>query len=319
MIPGVRNWKWNYSNLLLVIKFFKIESVITRGVFANFLALKLRDSQHINKVVFDARGAYAAEWREFNFGVSESFVSKVFKLEEQAIKKSDFRISVSNQLIDYWEKAYNYKGNIHVDYEIIPCTLSSQFLNVNINDALTRKELNIPEQVVVLVYSGSASGWQSIDSWINYLEQLLNKNEDVFVLFLTEKNENIDKFIRKHKFAKQIFVTPDLVPQYLSIADYGLLIRDENITNKVSSPVKFSEYLSCGLDVIISKHIGDYSSFVKDEKCGIVLENYSDLSTIFLSKKTIEDKLKNKNIALKYFEKGVYKNEYLNVLSKLKV
>jgi hypothetical protein len=319
MVPGVKNWKWNYALFFLIVKLFNIKSVIARGVFANHLAIKLREKKHISKVVFDSRGAYAAEWREFDFGVSENFINEVLKLEQKAVLASDFRISVSNALIKYWEKEFQYEGKRHEDYEIIPCTLSSQFLNINFNDTQIRKELNIPEQAIVIVYSGSTSGWQSIDSWIDHLEKLTENNSNIYVLFLTNKNKRVEDLCRKSTQIKQVFVSPEMVPKYLSIADYGLLIRDENTTNKVSSPVKFAEYLSCGLDVIISKGIGDYTFFIEINNCGMVLQSYSNLKTAVLSKKTIPEKQINRDLALKYFTKEAFEKEYLKLLFKLKV
>jgi len=40
------------------------------------------------------------------------------------------------------------------------------------------------------------------------------------------------------------------VTKYLNAVDFAVVWRDNNIVNKVASPVKFSEYVCTGLPVI---------------------------------------------------------------------
>jgi hypothetical protein len=63
----------------------------------------------------------------------------------------------------------------------------------------------------------------------------------------------------------------------LDIADYGILLREKSITNKVASPVKCAKYLSRGLKVLISPEIGDYSDWVKNNDLGFIIEIESQL------------------------------------------
>ena len=49
-------------------------------------------------------------------------------------------------------------------------------------------------------------------------------------------------------------------------------MRHDSITNRVSSPVKFGEYLQAGLKILISNHIGDYSRLVQENKLGLVIK-----------------------------------------------
>ena len=72
---------------------------------------------------------------------------------------------------------------------------------------------------------------------------------------------------------KELF--PSQVSKYLGVGNYGLLIREKSITNLVASPVKFAEYLACGLNVIISEGIGDYSEFVAAHGCGQLVNEFS--------------------------------------------
>jgi len=40
------------------------------------------------------------------------------------------------------------------------------------------------------------------------------------------------------------------MPLYLNSADAAIIWRDKSIVNKVASPVKFSEFICCGLPII---------------------------------------------------------------------
>ena len=66
----------------------------------------------------------------------------------------------------------------------------------------------------------------------------------------------------------QFCVSEQEIPNLLMCGDYGLLLREESVTNKVASPIKFAEYLACGLGIIITPNIGDYSSYVINNNCG---------------------------------------------------
>ena len=61
---------------------------------------------------------------------------------------------------------------------------------------------------------------------------------------------------------------------HLNAMDISLLLRDNSILNRVSSPTKFSEYLINGLPVITTQYVGDFSEQVIKHKLGFVLSNY---------------------------------------------
>jgi hypothetical protein len=56
--------------------------------------------------------------------------------------------------------------------------------------------------------------------------------------------------LNDHDF-RIIKVPHEAVPAHLNAADIGFLIRDDCVVNRVASPTKLGEYLSCGLPVIV--------------------------------------------------------------------
>ena len=77
----------------------------------------------------------------------------------------------------------------------------------------------------------------------------------------------------------------------LSAADFGLLLRENNIVNNVASPTKFAEYLMAGLPVIISNGIGDFSYFVRFKNVGICIDSHIDKGIELLDKKFLKIEL----------------------------
>lgn len=304
MVPGIKRWRWNRC----LLKFLKVlhqpEVIIGRSVLATQLAMRSKKTNQ--RVVYDGRGAIAAEWKEYKVVNEPKLLSEIEKLEHSAIHDSDFRIAVSGQLVEYWKMTYGYRGSEHI---VIPCTLNAIFEHMEINDQRItgqRKAIGLKEEDTVFVYSGSLAGWQSFDLLYGFVSPLLISNSNFKLLFLSERDLHISKL--ELEFPAQIVcrkVQPEEVPAYLFCGDYGLLIRDESTTNKVASPVKFAEYLASGLKVVISEQLGDYTDFVKTHKCG-----YTYTEAFPLVKLSLQEKMQTRNLALKFFTKNAYRNTY---------
>jgi glycosyltransferase involved in cell wall biosynthesis len=235
---------------------------------------------------------------------SHEISSTMESLEKDALMHSHFRIAVSEKLVEYWKEKYNYVSNLHV---IIPCTISGKKEVGSGQPEDVRTKLGIKENEILLVYSGSASGWQSLNLLEDYLSAALKKNSFLKILLLTKPPSGINL---KDKFQDRViylWVEPEKVSEYLTASDYGLLIRESSVTNSVCSPVKFAEYLAAGLPVIISENIGDFSIFVKDNNCGFIA---SEIKWESLKRPSSEEKSRIQEVAELHFSKEVYKEFY---------
>ncbi len=277
MLPRMTAFGVNRFILLLILLITGERSIIARNVLACRMALQLKKLLRL-KVCFDGRGAIAAEWNEYKVVPFPEWKQLIHEWEKQCVLDSDWRIGVSNQLVQYWKEKYGFSSE---NFTVIPCTLNSDFKATvldekNITDA--RSKMGFTEQDIVLVYSGSTAGWQSFDLLHGFLQRVLTNQQQVKVLFLSEKDKNVDAL--KDEFPQRIFqkfVKHHEVTSVLTSCDYGILLREKSVTNKVAAPTKFAEYLSAGLPVLISEEIGDYSEFVKKHQCGMVLNNEDSL------------------------------------------
>jgi len=302
MFPKLGNWKWNIYLLALIFIFFRTKKIIARGPYAASLALSLKKAGIIKWVCFDSRGASAAEMNEYNVTNDPKIKKNIFFIEKNAVINSDFRIAVSLALVKYWNDTFAYNGKEHV---IIPCTLNSgvfkNYPSLSVTSK-TRNELGFREEDIVLVYSGSSAGWQSLKLVDIFLYNQMTQKKNIKVVFLVKdlpigmrimndyKNRIVCMWMKEAK-----------VPDVLSSCDYGILLREKSVTNKVSSPVKFAEYLSCGLKIIISNEIGDYTEFVRVNDCGFVLHDMNQ--SLHLSPIPYIEKQKLNLLAVNNFSK----------------
>ena len=310
MLPRMTSFGFNTLMLFFVLLFLNQRSVIARNVLAARIALRLKSILKL-KVCFDGRGAIAAEWNEYQVVPLQEWKNSIHTWEKLVVLNVDFRIAVSEELVKYWNERYGYSENKHV---VIPCTLNTSFRpeilkQEEIENA--RKKMKFDADDIVLVYSGSTAGWQSFDLLQGFLQKIINNNKNIKVLFLSEKDKNVDQL--KAEFPDKIFQTfvkHSEVSGILKSCDIGILIREKSVTNQVASPTKFAEYLSAGLPVIISEGIGDYTSFVKQNDCGWVL----DESPLQMNRLNISERNRLLQLVNDHFTKKSHNASYTNLI-----
>jgi hypothetical protein len=188
-------------------------------------------------IIADIRGAVCEEIRDF---LQMHEIPKMFKLFTvrkalQALPKCAAVSCVSEQLKRYLIERVPLKSDhLHINF----CCADNSFVYSPEYRNKIRTELGFTEQDRVIVFSaGSDFGWQNSDSIISQIPQCYK------ILLLTKKVVCDKRVVSRYvKFSE--------MPGYLSAADFGLMFRRQHIVNTVASPIKFSEYLCCGLPVI---------------------------------------------------------------------
>ncbi|MGV3637314.1 MAG: glycosyltransferase, partial [Flavobacteriales bacterium] len=242
MVPKMRFWRWNALMLALVCLALRPSGIMARGVFATWMAQRMRALKLVRKVCFDGRGAYAAEWEEYRLIDDDALIAQFRPLEKAAIHASDFRLAVSHALVQHWRERYGWTGDRYV---VVPCTLGADHIRIARRSGAQRP---YGEEDVVVVYSGSTAGWQSFEMLQRILVPLLEQQPQVKVLFLSKTDANNKALQARFPGRVEVqWARPDEVPGILSSGDHGLLIREDTITNQVASPTKFAEYLAAGM------------------------------------------------------------------------
>lgn len=313
MFPKLKNWRINIFLLGLVIALTGEEKVMARGPFACALANKLKQEGKLKKVIFDARGAYYAEFSEYLFPNDFDFIAEVESIERDCVIESDYRLAVSRKLVEYWQDQFNYHGH---DFTIIPCTISDDFETILITPEKiqqARINLGFSETDVVLVYSGSSAGWQSFDLVDSWLHKLMGQQPNVKLLLLARDFPSDSEVIQvfPDRVIKK-WVAAAEVPAFLMACDYGLLIRESSGTNKVASPVKLAEYLSCGLKVIVSEEIGDYSQLIIENDFGF---HYKNWQNEILLRPELNTRMSISRFAIDNLSKSKFNSQYESIFT----
>jgi glycosyltransferase involved in cell wall biosynthesis len=279
MVPRAHNWRVNWIWLWLACRLLRPEGIIGRGIFSTALALRMRRRGLVAQVCFDARAAYGAEWREYRVVDDDRLIAECMDLERQVVAEADLRMAVSRALVDHWRASLGYAGRRHI---VIPCTLGrSVEPAVAAPVAPFRNELGWGDDAVVLVYSGTSVGWQSLERAEAVMAPWLQACATGRVLFLCPSHPVIDRLMQRFPGRiAQRWVAQTAVRSHLLACDFGVLIREEAITNRVASPTKFAEYLAAGLPVLISPHVGDFSDMVQGSELGLVLADDAKLPTV---------------------------------------
>jgi len=307
MVPQMKRWKQNTAILAWVCRLLRPSGLICRGPFATWMAFRMRERGLTNKVCFDGRGAYAAEWEEYRIIDDDALIAQFRPLENEAVNQSNVRIAVSQALVDHWRKRYGYAGQAHV---VVPCTLGK---DVECAEPLFVERI---EATVRLVYSGSTAGWQSFDLLKPLLTQVLDTQPNIQVLFLSKRDLNNSALEAAYPGRVAVkWLDHAQVAAALAECDHGIMVRERTITNRVASPTKFAEYLSSGLRVITNEGLGDFSALVPTHDLGLVVQAGKPLPVLKQVSRTERERLRA--FALKQFTKSAHDASYRTVLKAL--
>jgi hypothetical protein len=139
--------------------------------------------------------------------------------------------------------------------------------------ASARAELRVDGRALLVAYSGTLAAWQMPEASIRLFKALTDLRSDARLFFLTPDEDAARAALAAAKVKDAIVKSapPGETARLLCAADYGLLLRQDDTVNRVACPVKFGEYLACGVRPILAPHIGDQSEVCRSADLGIVV------------------------------------------------
>jgi len=224
------------------------------------------------KLICDLGGLIADERVSAGIWGKKSFAYKVSKiLEKISIEYCDHVIVVSNTFKEYLLERYKINS-----IEVIPSCVNENrfFFDIEKREKM-RNRFNLNDKIVI-VFSGSFAPWDLSEKIIDYFEKLKNKITNAHFLILTINKEKILEMALNRGLKKNDFTLLSLpfdeVPEYLLMGDIALLFRSNSIVHRVGSPMKFAEYLACGLPIIGNDGLGELCKVVEDNKVGAIVD-----------------------------------------------
>lgn len=177
----------------------------------------------------------------------------------------------------------------HIDHQIgracavvIPSCYDPERFSVDRSWRKTmRREMRAGDKDRVLCYSGGTAPWQRIEEILVLFEQVAHLTQHVRFVVLTPDPDAFSGTIASSPHCDRYVVKScphHQVARYLSGCDAGIIMRYDTVVNNVASPIKVAEYLACGLPLVMTKGIGDYSDDLPKRDIGLLLDETADLA-----------------------------------------
>ncbi|WP_133303037.1 hypothetical protein [Cupriavidus lacunae] len=204
------------------------------------------------KLIYWCQGVVAAEMRLS--GDRWHRILAMHLLETYAILRADAVLAVSTQMANYWRGRLSRKSEVYV----VPCAPRTGII-----PGIVRRPMSF-------CYVGGASPWQCIGKMLEIFQKIQECAPDCTLTVVTRDVDEFRSELQRAGLANShsICITTlngaDELSDFLSGIEFGFLLRDPHLVNAVSSPIKFGEYISCGVTPIISEGIGDYSEILRN-------------------------------------------------------
>lgn len=168
-------------------------------------------------------------------------------------------------------------GAIRTGVDCEKCYFSEQIRNEY------RKKLKL-ENKFVMIYIGNAYySWQNVLRTIEIFKLIKKQvTENAFLILLIRQQDHsiVKEFIEQLNPSDDEYILTQVdheeIPKYLNASDIGMLLRHKHMMNEVASPGKFDEYVACGLPVLMTEGISNFSEKLSKTDYGIVLRDMDD-------------------------------------------
>jgi glycosyltransferase involved in cell wall biosynthesis len=270
----------------------------TRGEIIAWHLSKILSNEYHKNIIPDVRGANIEEIEEFS-GLNK--IARLLKIinNKKAVRNLNkfSKISaISNSLKEYLITNYGIDTK---KLFITPCLAGTDFRFDESKREYIRKEFNlIREDKLIVFSSGGTANWQNNEVLIMLAEKGLK------VLNLSKKEINHKNIVNK-------FISYSEMPAYLNAADVAIIWRDKSIVNKVASPVKFSEYICCGLPVIANESVDMISEYITKHSCGILIDSLENINLKDIKDLNLKDCAKISEEGILNFGIDTIVNDYL--------
>jgi glycosyltransferase involved in cell wall biosynthesis len=261
-----RHGRLFYPEITRLARERRIRIVHAHNLYSAALALTGRPFWRY-KVVVDLHGRIPEEYVALGKGGSTSR-RVLTALERWTVTRADHVAVVSERLRDYLLRTYPIPPD---RVSVIPCCADAARFNW---DSARRKQARQRlglDGKLVCVHLGSFSDWYDPDVIVGAFRQIRDRRPSAHLLVVALDASAAAESLRQRLPEGAYSVTSVShaeVPALLNAADLAFLLLPERPNIEVSSPTKFSEYLNCGLPVVISPGVGDFSALVERESAG---------------------------------------------------
>jgi len=260
-----------YADLRRIASQGRIRIVHAHNLYSGALALSARWLFGY-KVLVEIHGRIPEEYVILGKGGRLSHWS-LKRLESWVMRSADHIIPISNKLREFLIDEYSLR---RTKLTVIPdCADPRAFQwNPAVREA-TRARLGLKERFVC-VHLGSVFDFYDPALIVKVFESIRTRAASAHLLVVTEDVARANEFLKQKLPGDRytvLGVPHNEVPALLSASDLAFLLLRSTPNIEVSSPAKFSEYLNSGLPVLITPHVGDFSSLVAENGVGAIVSD----------------------------------------------
>jgi glycosyltransferase involved in cell wall biosynthesis len=200
-----------------------------------------------------ARGYDSVEMAAGDASAMEGYYHALTRIRD-ALEGADAMLAVSDALVAWLDRHVKRRPSA----EVVPCSITAISYDANVRRTV-RSQLGV-EGKTVLCYVGSTARYQHLaDGFAEFCRIAVSSRgaDHIHVLCLTPNPEYVRSTLVQVGVPEAAMtvraVAQSSVAAYLAAADAGLILRAGSAVNRVSVPVKLSEYLSAGVPVVASR------------------------------------------------------------------
>jgi glycosyltransferase involved in cell wall biosynthesis len=232
------------------------------------------------KFIFDMRGLLAEEYVDGgNWCRRGHKYYLVNALEKKFLFYSDAIVVLTDRIKEEIQKSSFISWKEVPNIKVIPCCVDlNKFICANKKSELVEK-FRLKGKFVFL-YIGSLGTWYLLEEMVDFFKTAMEIIPHAHFLIITHSQKDIVmKVILSKDLNRKAFsiteVDPREMADFVTLGDVGVIFIKSAFSKLASSPTKLGEFLACGLPVVINSGIGDTEELVRQNRVGVVLNNFS--------------------------------------------
>jgi hypothetical protein len=227
--------------------------------FYTLIVIPLLFTKKATRIILDVHGAVP---EELLYEGKLWFSAVMGLVEKWAFSRVSTVVCVTRKMERYYRAKYPRSLASFLYFPIFTAHVCKP-ANSGEVDAL-RLRLGIGEDDNVYLYSGGQQTWQNIERMLRLAKSILAQKEN-WCIFLTGDTKALTELVHMEfgYVPERLLVahaTTRELRNYYELANFGFILREDHILNRVANPTKLVEYLYFGMTPIVwLPEIGDFT------------------------------------------------------------
>jgi len=186
---------------------------------------------------------------------------QIMNIEKEAFENSDHLIVVSEKMKEYLSKVFK---------------IPNKKMTIAPNGSESQQSVAKYEHPLRVIYAGVFSYWEKVNDFLDLAKKADPKTFKFYLAGGGQMKNQLIKRIQDEQIPINYlgYVPKQEIHNLLSQMQIGIAPSTKDLARQVASPIKIFDYMASGLPVITPK-IGDWGEIIKQENCGIALDDDS--------------------------------------------